>query len=299
MTNEEIYEWMQRDLDGDLSQLEQQMLHSLLRSDPELQLKYNRLKTVSLQLEQLPPVVPPFSIVDSILPKLETAVATPADKSGSKTDDLPALKVKELKSSQPVQISKRKRMIVWLTRISSTAVAACLLIGMMFMGNHSNQHEENPYQQGSVVTPPPAVKQVPLGPTPPPPSTNSSDSVTTGEEKKKENRTSPPKKQKTTTNSTSKQPVKTPAAKPNPKPAVAKPVVPPKPVVKEEKRPAFPYGLEEKSDDDKDDKEDRSKNADKDDDDDKEDQDDKDWDKDNQGDTYKKNSSKEKKYEKN
>ncbi|TGU92939.1 hypothetical protein EN829_060405, partial [Mesorhizobium sp. M00.F.Ca.ET.186.01.1.1] len=72
MTNEEIWECMQRDLDGDLSVQEQQVLRNLIQKDADLQLMYNRLKTVSQKLEQLPPVVPSISIVDSILPRLES-----------------------------------------------------------------------------------------------------------------------------------------------------------------------------------------------------------------------------------
>lgn len=54
MTNEEIFELMQRDLDGDLSESEQQLLHRLIQKDTDLQLMYNRLKDVSQQLEHLP-----------------------------------------------------------------------------------------------------------------------------------------------------------------------------------------------------------------------------------------------------
>ncbi|GEC92158.1 hypothetical protein [Brevibacillus brevis] len=102
MTNEEIFELMQRDLDGDLLESEQQLLHRLIQKDADLQLMYNRLKDVSQQLEHLPPVVPPFSIVDSILPKLESAAAKPAAvKSTVNEEILPTLEVKRETSSLP------------------------------------------------------------------------------------------------------------------------------------------------------------------------------------------------------
>lgn len=44
MTDEEIWECMQRDLDGDLSPEEKRQLHDLLLKKPSMQLMYDRLK---------------------------------------------------------------------------------------------------------------------------------------------------------------------------------------------------------------------------------------------------------------
>jgi len=246
MTNEEIWEWMQRDLDGDLSPVEQDALYSLIRKDSDLQLKYNRLKTVSEHLEQLPPVVPSFSIVDSILPRLETAAAVPAQAAALNVATLPTLEVKR-NSSLPSESEKWKRMKVWLASIGSTAVAACLIIGILFAGSDGKNVEPDLYQQGSETVTPTTTDKAPLmGPPVPPPSTNLPSS-NMHEEDKKATKTSTPAK-KTSSKKVSKgDPIK-PVSKPASKPAATNPVLPPKPVVKEEKPPAFPYGLEETSD---------------------------------------------------
>lgn len=246
MTNEEIWVWMQRDLDGDLSREEQQLLHSLVRKDSGLQLMYNRLKTVSQQLEQLPPVTPSFSIVDSILPKLESAAATAAARPSQHEEFLPTLEVKR-HSSLPSESKKWKRLTVLLARIGSTAVAACLLIGMVFMGSDAKKHELDPSQQGAQMSP--AVEKPALiGPPVPPPSTNPSPLITSVEEKQSQNGKTQAKK--TQAKTTSKPGKKTPAAKPSSKPAKTKHAVPPTPAMKEEKPPAFPIGLEENPDKD-------------------------------------------------
>lgn len=247
MTNEELWEWMQRDLDGDLSPEEQQILYSLIRKDSELQLMYNRLKTVSQQLEQLPPVVPSISIVDSILPQLESAAAIPAAKTNLNEEILPTLEVLR-KPSQTSEPKKWKRMKVWLASIGSTAVAACLLVGVLFMANDGNKQELDPYQQGAEIAPPATEKSAFIGPPAPPPSTNPSQSTTPGDEKKPEDASSQVKKQSAKTPT---KPVKQkPASNPNTKPAATNPAVATKPVPQEPKPPAFPIGLEEKSDSD-------------------------------------------------
>ncbi|MFD2369749.1 hypothetical protein ACFSO0_07205 [Brevibacillus sp. GCM10020057] len=249
MTNEEIWEWMQRDLDGDLSPVEQEALYSLIRKDSDLQLKFNRLKTVSEQLEKLPPVVPSFSIVDSILPRLESAAAVPAQPAALNEAPLPVLEVKR-NSSSPSESRKWKRMKVWLATVGSTAVAACLLIGMMFTGSDGKKVEPDLLQQGTET---PTTDNAPLvGPPVPPPSTNLPSSNTQEEEKKKETKTTPPAKKqsgkKVSSSGQPKQPVKPAVVKP----AAHQPTAKPKPVFREEKPPAFPYGLEEKSDKDND-----------------------------------------------
>ncbi|MFJ9497692.1 hypothetical protein [Brevibacillus centrosporus] len=250
MTNEEIWEWMQRDLDGDLSPTEQDALFNLIRKDSDLQLKYNRLKTVSQQLEQLPPVVPSFSIVDSILPRLESAAAVPAASSTLNEEVLPTLEVKR-KQTSPSVSKKWKKTNVWLASIGSTAVAACLLIGIMFTGSDGKKIEADPYQQGSEAVNP-ALKKAPiLGPPvqSPPPSTNPSTSNSQEEDKKATQNTGTTKKAPAK-NTSSKSHQNNSNKKPVSNPAQTKPVVPPKPVVRDPKPPAFPYGVGEESDKD-------------------------------------------------
>lgn len=71
MTCQEAVEWMQRNLDHDLddSEREKMMAHvSQCRDCTEM---YTRLQQLSHELASLPRVMPPFSLVDSILPQLD------------------------------------------------------------------------------------------------------------------------------------------------------------------------------------------------------------------------------------
>ncbi|MFS0839681.1 zf-HC2 domain-containing protein [Paenibacillus sp. 1P03SA] len=71
MNCREVKELMQRDLDGDLNDLERQRLNQHVQQCSECGTMLQRLRMLSKELENLPKVMPPFSIVDSILPQLE------------------------------------------------------------------------------------------------------------------------------------------------------------------------------------------------------------------------------------
>jgi hypothetical protein len=71
MNCEEVIELMQRELDGDLSQVEQRRLFQHLPLCQDCQTLFGNLSALSLQLEALPKVQPKYSIVDSILPMLD------------------------------------------------------------------------------------------------------------------------------------------------------------------------------------------------------------------------------------
>jgi hypothetical protein len=72
MKCEEVTEWMQRDLDNDLNDLEKRRLDAHLGNCPLCSQMYHRLQKLSLGLEQLPKVEPAYSLVDAILPRIET-----------------------------------------------------------------------------------------------------------------------------------------------------------------------------------------------------------------------------------
>ncbi|CQR57635.1 anti-sigma factor family protein [Paenibacillus riograndensis] len=67
----EVMEWMHRYLDHDLSQEEIIEMFRHIDNCPSCADVYDRLSTLSRQLEQLPDVKPPFSLVDSIMPRLD------------------------------------------------------------------------------------------------------------------------------------------------------------------------------------------------------------------------------------
>lgn len=70
MNCQEVTELMQRYLDKDLSETEYDVLLQHMQRCPECTEMYERLKQLSGELENLPKVNPPCSIVDSIMPRL-------------------------------------------------------------------------------------------------------------------------------------------------------------------------------------------------------------------------------------
>jgi hypothetical protein len=73
MTNQEVNEFMQRFLDDDLNEEELESLMEHIRQTPASAALFERLQQLDNDLESLPKVIPPISIVDSILPRLELA----------------------------------------------------------------------------------------------------------------------------------------------------------------------------------------------------------------------------------
>lgn len=67
----EVMEWMHRYLDHDLSQEEMLEMFRHIDDCPSCAEVFDRLTMLSRQLEELPDVKPPFSLVDSILPQLD------------------------------------------------------------------------------------------------------------------------------------------------------------------------------------------------------------------------------------
>lgn len=67
----EVVEWMHRYVDHDLNEEESDLLFEHLRHCEDCAEKFELLNELSTQLEELPLVVPSFSLVDAILPRLE------------------------------------------------------------------------------------------------------------------------------------------------------------------------------------------------------------------------------------
>lgn len=71
MNCQEVMELMHRQLDGDLSDDELDVLMNHTRQCPECAATFERLKHLSAELASLPKVTPRYSLVDAILPELE------------------------------------------------------------------------------------------------------------------------------------------------------------------------------------------------------------------------------------
>ncbi|KAA9007684.1 hypothetical protein F4V43_04165 [Paenibacillus spiritus] len=94
MSCAEVREWMHRYVDHDLSREEAAELFRHIDGCPDCAEEFTQLKLLSMELERLPEVRPPFSLVDAILPRLDeidraaagepSPVVPPAGLSGAK-----------------------------------------------------------------------------------------------------------------------------------------------------------------------------------------------------------------------
>lgn len=121
MSCEEAYEWMQRDLDGELDDAEKEELLRHYTSCPACALLYERLHSLSTYLEQLPIVEPPFSIVQSILPQLDeidrTRQLSPSDR-----EQVASVEV----------LPKKKKRAIWYRYIGTATAAGLLISAIIF-----------------------------------------------------------------------------------------------------------------------------------------------------------------------
>ncbi len=127
MICDEVMELMQRDLDGDLNENEQEAMVAHLRRCSACAEMYERLQHLSNELHNLPKVIPPHSLVDAILPKLEQL----DQLAGDEPDRANAAGATALRPS-----GNRTRR--WIARFPfktvSGVVAAGIVIGMFIAG---------------------------------------------------------------------------------------------------------------------------------------------------------------------
>lgn len=127
MTNQEVNEYMQRFLDDDLNEDELGALMEHIRLSPASAILFDRLQRLDSELEQLPKVIPPMSIVDSILPRLELAgfVDHPPVTGTASTDDL---------SSRVAPMERRATLRERINyRLLGGVVAAGIVLTVFFM----------------------------------------------------------------------------------------------------------------------------------------------------------------------
>lgn len=130
MTCQEVMEYMQRELDGDLSELEARQLSAHIRHCAECAAMYERLNRLSAELESLPKVAPPVSLVDAILPRLEAIDRTRAAKRDGTSAD------SEGTASPSV---RRRRNNRFSLRIASGVVAAGVVAGIFMVTFNSDR----------------------------------------------------------------------------------------------------------------------------------------------------------------
>ncbi|UJF35038.1 zf-HC2 domain-containing protein [Paenibacillus hexagrammi] len=139
MNCQEVMELMQRQLDGDLDAQEEEELHVHLMHCLECAQMFERLQLLSDELSQLPKVVPPFSLVDSILPQLnEIHMAAEASIADS-TPTAPSRVVSERagSSKNPSRIGS---YFSW--KLAGGVVAAGLVIGFFAFQNSGSVNQQ-------------------------------------------------------------------------------------------------------------------------------------------------------------
>ncbi|QJC52603.1 hypothetical protein HGI30_14205 [Paenibacillus albicereus] len=123
---------MNRYLDGDLDELERQELMDHLRHCPDDQELFERLQRLSGELEELPKITPPFSLVDSILPQLEEIDAhRDAKASASQAAEATSARASEAggqPARRPAASRFNRRARVWTGSVAAAAAAALILV---------------------------------------------------------------------------------------------------------------------------------------------------------------------------
>ncbi|MFB9325519.1 anti-sigma factor family protein [Paenibacillus aurantiacus] len=134
MNCQEVMDDMQRQLDGDLDDLESEALMTHLRHCPDCAAMFERLQLLSSGLENLPKVTPPYSLVDAILPRLPQIAAV--------TDEMPAASAVEEAPAIPDELTERraKRTRSWTDSYAVRAlggVVAAAVVAGLFMVTYS------------------------------------------------------------------------------------------------------------------------------------------------------------------
>jgi len=142
MNCQEVMEYMQRELDGDLGDIESAKLREHIRRCADCAEMYERLQRLSAELENLPKVTPPFSLVDAILPKLEE-IDRAAAGGGTGADGLPAGAegIGEKTGSAPA--APRRRISRFNLRVLGGVVAAGIVAGVFLVTYDRDRLEED------------------------------------------------------------------------------------------------------------------------------------------------------------
>ncbi|QMV40463.1 anti-sigma factor family protein [Cohnella cholangitidis] len=130
MICQEVMELMQRYIDGDLDQQETSLMMDHAGQCPDCAAMLARLQKLSSELEQLPRVVPKYSLVDAILPELDRLHAAESSKglnvSQERSDSSAPTSTPSGRSNRPARHLFGK---------ISGAVAAGIVAGLLLFSN--------------------------------------------------------------------------------------------------------------------------------------------------------------------
>ncbi len=134
MSCQEMLELMQRQLDEELTDEEDERWTAHSRHCPDCREKLERLKLLSLELSSLPKVTPAFSLVDAIMPELERIDGLNQIEATDKKIKL------EQERLNRQQLHKKKRMNLWKTwgGVAAAAAVCGIFVGTYVFGPKVN-----------------------------------------------------------------------------------------------------------------------------------------------------------------
>ncbi|WP_195572649.1 anti-sigma factor family protein [Paenibacillus sp. 1001270B_150601_E10] len=140
MNCQEVVTLMQRELDQDLNDAEEKLLAEHLNRCSACSDMYERLKMLNEDLEMLPKVTPPFSIVDSILPKLDemdreqAAAIASSFTTGVKEQQMDQpIAEKQTNTEQAKKLAASKKVNRFNWKAASAVVAAAAVFGLILV----------------------------------------------------------------------------------------------------------------------------------------------------------------------
>ncbi|WP_308638819.1 anti-sigma factor family protein [Paenibacillus silvisoli] len=137
MNCQEVMDYMQRQLDGDLDERETEILMTHTRHCPECAAMMERLEMLSSGLTSLPKVTPSYSLVDAILPRLAELQAAQEGPGADSQSVGGASQQSDM--ARRLQPSKRK----WTDRFSMRAIggviAAGVIVGLFIVNYNPNR----------------------------------------------------------------------------------------------------------------------------------------------------------------
>ncbi|CAG7639663.1 hypothetical protein PAESOLCIP111_04058 [Paenibacillus solanacearum] len=146
MMCQEVIELMQRYLDRDLEETEYRRMLQHLQQCPDCTELFERLVNLSHELESLPKVTPPFSLVDAIMPKLEQL-----DAAAGEVQDLRLTQAAEAKEDSHAAAAERndppsgwrKKIKDWVSfPVFGGVVAAGLVVGFFLFGQQPSSEKD-------------------------------------------------------------------------------------------------------------------------------------------------------------
>jgi hypothetical protein len=136
MMCQEVMELMQRYIDGDLDEQETSLMMDHVGRCPDCAAMLDRLKRLSSELEQLPRVMPRYSLVDAILPELERLNKEEISAVPLRIDEDAAAPARSTRSLRPSRD---------LFRRLSAVVALGVVVGLLLL----TQPDKWPFSTGS------------------------------------------------------------------------------------------------------------------------------------------------------